>query len=870
MSNNQVNQKNVKMQLERLHQIEKTFQRIRKLIITEKNTNNLISLFCNLLVETGSYAASWIILFDENQTPTASAQSGIKQDFPVLLKHFQENKLNPCSKAALEQTGVILINDPKISCKQCALHGKLPNHKAFTIRIEHDNQVFGLLSVEVSKKIALAEGEVELFAEQAVNLALALHALEMKKEQEENQKFLTIMSNTAKFFLEVSDTQELYKCIANDLLKLSGGHAYIIVASIDNKEKEFTVQAIAGWSKIIQKASQIFNENPIGVSTTPNEEIIIPLHCGKLNLFDGDLYTMLKGTKSKQTCKTITLLAKIGDIYHIGLTKDSKLFGNITILQKKAHKNPLNSQIIEAFVNQAAIALQKHHTENELIQSEKRFRFLAENSLDCIWMINSELEFTYVSPSVKLLLDYTPEEIIGTKLSSYFTSEEFSNFSTRIYDFISEDNSILSTPLQTVMIRKNKEKVHVEITYKLVIGANKKLLGLQGTTRNVSNRVKIEKELQNIEKLKSVGLLAGGIAHDFNNILTGVYGNISLALNTLPKDTREYKYLTEANGSMNRAIRLTKQLLIFAKGGEPIKENIRISSLIKNVVKFDLSGSSILPIFRKEENLWITDADKGQIQQVFSNLTVNARHAMPNGGHIYVNLTNEKINHHSVLRKGNYIKIIFKDEGFGIESENLDRIFEPYFTTKAEGSGLGLSTVYSIIAKHDGFVKVSSKKNKGTTFAIFLPASTKIENRTPDKDSPVSKFISKKKYRILVMDDEQIICDLLTEMLELLGYESDFANEGNETIKKYRNSLQTNNPYDIMIMDLTIPGGKGGLETVKEILQLNPDAKVIVSSGYGHGKIMSDYKEYGFIDIAPKPYTIDNLQEILHRVLPSS
>ncbi len=867
MNKNSENQKNIEMRLKRLHHIEKTFQKIRKLIIKENNLDSLISHYCSLLVETGSYASSWIILLDDNKTPTASAQSGIKKEFSILLNNFKQNRFNACSEAALKQPGVVLIDNPTEACRECVLFGKQPGHKAFTIRIEHNNQIFGLLSVEVPIDIALTEDEVKLFAEQAVNLGLALHALEMEKEREEHQRFLNIMSDTAMYFLKVSNTRDLYKCIAKDLLKLTGGNAYIVVASIDDKKKEFTVQAISGWGNIIQKASHLFGENPIGVSTTPYKEIVDPLRSGKLNLFDGDLYTMLRGTKSKQICTAISLLAKIGNIYNIGLTKDNKLFGNITILRKKGYEAPPNKQIVEAFVNQAAIALQKHHTENELLKSEKRFRFLAENSLDCIWMMNLDLEFTYTSPSVKLLLDYTPEELIGTKLSSYFTSEEFSKFSACILDFFERDRSNPLTPVQTVMIKKGGEEVDVEITYKPIFGTNNEILGLQGTTRNVANRVKTEKELQNIEKLKSVGILAGGIAHDFNNILTGVYGNISLAMNKLQKDLPEYMYLEEANNSMNRAILLTKQLLTFAKGGEPIKESVLISSLIKDVVRFDLSGSNILPIFRQDNNLWATDADKGQIQQVFSNLTVNARHAMPEGGHIFVSLANKTITHHTVLAEGNYIKITFKDEGTGIESENLDRIFEPYFSTKASGSGLGLSTVYSVITKHDGFVEVVSEKNKGTNFTIFLPASDKMEAREPEQGTTASKGIRKEKHRILVMDDEQVICELLTEMLEMLGYDSDFAYEGNETIKKYQKSLQVNNPYDLVIMDLTIPGGKGGLETVKEILEINPNAKVIVSSGYGHGKIMSNYKEYGFIDIAPKPYTMDKLEEILHRVL---
>ena len=729
---------NAENKITRLYNILSTFRNIHKIIVQEKSIDNLISSFCTELIISGCYTASWIMLLDKNKQTSKMAQHGFSNEFSTLIKQFRKNEYNVCSSRALLSPGVVQINASKTLCKNCPLYGKLPSHQAFTIRIEYENQIFGLLSVEIPKSISLAEEEAELFAEISQNLGFALHTISMEKEAEEQRIFLNAMSATAMFFLDESKPEKLYDYIANQLLTLTANNAYVIVASVDKAESYITVQSISGLNKIIQKAADVLGEGPVGIKIPLTLSPTSDLRTGKLHRFDGGLYELFQGSRSKLICSTLTKLAKIGSIYQIGLTRDNHLFGNITFLHKDNNTVAPNPTTTEAFAKQTSIAIHKNL---------------------------------------------------------------------------------------------------------------------------------VEKELQKMEKLQSVGLLAGGIAHDFNNILTGVYGNISLAMNTLTKKNREYQYLKKANNSMNRAIRLTKQLLTFAKGGEPIKESIRISSLIRNVVKFDLSGSSILPIFRKDNNLWTTDADKGQIQQVFSNLTVNARHAMPEGGHIFVNLTNEAITNHTVLTEGNYIKITFKDEGTGIKSENLDRIFEPYFSTKASGSGLGLSTVYSVIAKHDGFVEVSSEKNKGTNFTIFLPASDKMEAREPEQGTTASKGIRKEKHRILVMDDEQVICELLTEMLHILGYGSDFANEGNETIKKYKKSLQTNNPYDIVIMDLTIPGGKGGLETVKEILQINPNAKVIVSSGYGHGKIMSNYKEYGFIDIAPKPYTMDKLEEILHRVL---
>ncbi len=863
---NHLDKANAENEITRLYNILNAFRQIHKLIVQEKNIDKLINSFCTELIISGCYTSSWIILLDKNRTTVKWAQHGLSKGFATLIKQISNGKFNACSKKALVSSGVVQIHDSKALCKDCPLYGKRPDHQTFTIRVEYENQIFGLLSVEIPKSISLAEEETELFTEISQDLGLALHTISMEKQAEEQRIFLSAMSETAMFFLNESKPEKLYEYIANQLLTLTANNAYVIVASVDKTESSITVQSISGLNKIIKKVADILGEGPVGLKIPLSLSPTSALRTGKLYLFEGGLYELFEGSRSKLICSTLSKLAKIGDIYQIGLTKDGHLFGNITFLHKDNNTVAPNPITTEAFAKQTSIAIHKNLIEKELLANEKKFRLLSENSTDCIWTINTNFEFTYTSPSVKRLLNYSPSEINGTKLSEYFTKNEFSKINLEIMNEIRENpNHIYSR--QTKMLRKNGDEVHVEITSRAVLGANNKFLGLQGVTRDITQRMADAKELQKMEKLQSVGLLAGGIAHDFNNILTGVYGNISLAMNTLPEKTREYRYLEEANNSMNRAIRLTKQLLTFAKGGEPVKQSVHIISLIKDVVKFDLSGSNILPIFLNEENLFSTNADKGQIQQVFSNLTVNARHAMPSGGHIYINLTNETMTHHPALADGKYVKITFKDEGVGIKKENLNRIFEPYFTTRESGSGLGLSTVYSVIAKHDGFVEVDSEENKGTIFSIFLPASTKVELKETKINSPVVKRAVRKKLNILIMDDEQVICELLTEMLEILGYESDFANEGNETIKKYKKSLQTNNPYDLVIMDLTIPGGKGGLETVKEILQLNPDAKIVVSSGYGHGKIMSDYKEYGFVDIAPKPYTIDKLEETLHRVL---
>ncbi|MCD6388021.1 MAG: cache domain-containing protein [Desulfobulbaceae bacterium] len=389
-----------------------------------------------------------------------------------------------------------------------------------------------------------------------------------------------------------------------------------------------------------------------------------------------------------------------------------------------------------------------------------------------------------------------------------------------------------------------------------------------GTHQDITQRKRAEEELQKMDKLKSVGTLAGGIAHDFNNILMSLFGNISIAKLELSKDHPAFKFLSEAEKSMNRATRLTNQLLTFAKGGKPIKKDIPLDELVEGTVRFDLSGSNVKPVFETSANLWLAEVDKGQMQQVFSNLTINANQAMPDGGHLYITMENEDLSDKSLLdlKPGKYIKVTVRDEGTGIDKKHLERIFDPYFTTKQAGSGLGLATTYSIVNRHGGHISVESALGKGTVFTLHLPASE--ARRLPEAREPAAKpFSPAQRAKGLVMDDEEMIRDIASQMLKKNGYKVQTAEGGKQAIEMYSQALDSGEPFDAVILDLTIPGGMGGEAAIKEILVLDPKAKCIVSSGYADDRIMSNYTEYGFKDIVSKPYAISQLQEVLSRVL---
>ncbi len=389
--------------------------------------------------------------------------------------------------------------------------------------------------------------------------------------------------------------------------------------------------------------------------------------------------------------------------------------------------------------------------------------------------------------------------------------------------------------------------------------------------REIEEKEKMEEALLRIQKLEALGLLAGGLAHDFNNILGIIIGNLSLARLHVKKDEKLVKYLADTEKSCFRARDLTNQLLTFSKGGAPVRKLISMPEFIEESVIFVLRGSNTGYELSIAPDLFYAEIDKGQINQAINNIIINAVQAMPNGGIIKVKAENFIINPEDStlipLKQGNYIKIIIKDHGQGIDKENLKNIFDPYFTTKQKGNGLGLAMVHSIIKRHGGYIGVKSVKSKGTSFQIYLPASMKkIEENTAEADFSAEE-VSERPGKILIMDDDEMIREVVGEMLMHMGYAVDFSNDGVDTCKKYTYSIEKKEKFDLIIMDLTIPGGMGGKEAVKKILEIDPTAKVVVSSGYSNDPVMGDYKSYGFSGVVVKPFQINELKAVITGLL---
>ena len=420
-------------------------------------------------------------------------------------------------------------------------------------------------------------------------------------------------------------------------------------------------------------------------------------------------------------------------------------------------------------------------------------------------------------------------------------------------------------PLRSETVHRiaSGELVPVEVTANYLEHDGRQLIA--GYFQDIRGRKKAQEGQLRTQKLESLGVLAGGIAHDFNNLLTGIMGNISLIRMMLPTESKVQERLQSCEKAVKEATSLTGQLLTFSRGGEPVKKLIDLHLVVQDAATFALRGSNVAGKLQIDEGLWPIEADAGQIGQVLNNLLINADQSMPEGGMVRVVLDNCTLakNEIAALQPGPYVLISVADHDCGISPEDLSRIFDPYFTTKTTGTGLGLTSIYSIVKRHGGEVIVSSKVGEGTIFKVSLPASP--ESRVEDKAAETQPHHTGEGY-VILMDDEENIREVAGEMLSFFGYRSSLCSCGEEVVALYKGELELGIRPAAVIMDLTVPGKMGGLEAASKILELDPSARIIVSSGYSHDAVMSDYQKYGFSDALHKPFSMEEMSAVLKKI----
>ncbi len=514
----------------------------------------------------------------------------------------------------------------------------------------------------------------------------------------------------------------------------------------------------------------------------------------------------------------------------------------------------------------ARTGAKRKSAEETIREREEQLRAINSAAANAIIVIDNNKKVLHWNPAAEKLFQYTQEEVMDKPITAIIAPPKHQSTFTKISKKfnIPDKDSTGSKTIELFGYKKDGTEFPVEVSFSAFKSRDQ--WHTVGIIRDISTRKQMEKEVLQAQKFESLGVLASGIAHDFNNLLTAIIGNINLVCRlTNPKD-ENFELLESAEKAAMRAKALSQQLLIFSKRGNPIRKTTSIAPVIEEAADFALHGSTISCPIHIPEDLWLVDIDAGQMNQVIQSLIINAKEAITGSGSIEIscsNVTDLDLQAFPIPLKGNFTRIQIRDTGCGITKKDMSKIFDPYFTTKVNGRGLGLAIVYSILQKHDGHIFVQSEPDVGTTVSILLPASLDQHLKTGER----GETSLDRHYQIMVVDGEEMLLNIAKRMLVHLGHECICVKNSMEAIEIYKHLWKTGTPVDGVIIDLTIPGGMGGKETAGAIYDINPEAKIIVSSGYSNDPVMIDYDEYGFCAAIAKPFDMTELRDMLNSVM---
>jgi PAS domain S-box-containing protein len=500
---------------------------------------------------------------------------------------------------------------------------------------------------------------------------------------------------------------------------------------------------------------------------------------------------------------------------------------------------------------------ERRETEQKLLESERRYRELAGSLPQVVYETDTNGRLLFGNSIGLGMFGYGAEDLAG---------------GVNVLDLLIPGDRERARTAMAAIIRSGKPgggeynalrrdgSAFPVLVHSTAVNRDGIVCGTRGIMIDMTQQQSVEERQRQADKLESLGILAGGIAHDFNNILTGIAGNINLA--RLEDDREQARdLLREAEQETIAARSLSQQLLTFARGGAPVRTSERLQPILEESAGFALRGSIVHAAFAIDPALWTADIDKAQMAQVISNIVINAREAMPGGGTVTIQACNVVLHEDDVpgLVAGTYARIDIGDTGIGIPESDLHKVFDPYFSTKQRGSGLGLATAHTVVQKHGGCILVRSVLGQGTTFTIYLPANlSREQTNTREKLAAATGH-----GRVLVMDDEPSICRVATAMLRRLGYDAESVSNGDRAIETVTAAMREHRPFDILIMDLTIAGGMGGSQALALLRSQGCSATAIASSGYSTDAVMADHKAYQFDGILVKPYNMEELAAAL-------
>jgi len=608
-------------------------------------------------------------------------------------------------------------------------------------------------------------------------------------------------------------------------------------------------------------------------------EIALDFALLSFNLVPVMFYACLIGTRRYQPLLALAVCLSLSLIYLLTALAEQNwvlnlrlgaIFVNTSIVSGIAgtiayHVMNMSWQLVGLAEQEAEHLRQKS---DEMQRAEERLRVTLHSIGDGVITTSLDSRITMINRVAERLTGWKADEAIDKPIQEVlqivdeFTGMPCENPVAKIL----EKNTTTELSANTILVSRDGTRRSIADSGAPIRDALQYTMGVVLVFRDETEKRRIEESLRKSERLESLGALAGGLAHDFNNLLCGLFGFIELAKTQADKPDEVRACLNEATEVFDRARGLTKQLLTFAKGGAPERQPTDLASLLRQGVQFALSGSSVAADFDIPPDLWSCDVDRSQLYQVFGNLALNGQQAMPEGGTLIVRAVNWPKGQPVPfgLDEGRYVKLSIRDEGMGILPNVLPRIFDPFYTTKEHGNGLGLAMVHSVVTQHGGHVDVTSAIGRGTTFSIYLPASEKSH----DEAAQVPQAQAKKgSGRILVVDDEDTNVRVASGLLKQLGYQPAGAHNEQEALYIFRKAREKGQPFDAAILDLTIKGGPGGKEIAQSLLKEDPNLKLIATSGYSNDPIMSEPTNYSFQNRLHKPFRLTELADILTNVL---
>ncbi|RKZ33996.1 hypothetical protein DRQ33_03090 [bacterium] len=919
--------------LVQLNSILHSIRNVNQLITRERDIHKLIEKSCKIMVGAGDYYEfCWIVLFDQNGNIVDYAQNGVETQFDIFVKQMKTGKIPVCIQQVLKSNEYVECCHNDKDCKDCPIRPKYQN-KLLLVPMNHQGVNYGIMAVSTNLYQQIYDEEKSFLEEITGDIAYAIHHSKLEQNIRESEiKYRTVFENTgtATCILENDGTISFAN---NKFAELTGYPLEAILNKKTWMEfvVEEDLQRMLYQHKLRRKSPEkALREYEFRFIDRQKNIKYIHLYIDIIPGTDKSIASLLDITEQKQAQKELEKSLKawnstfnaISDIVCV-ITDDHRFIQinsagcealglpaeeiigkkcyelihntnapipvcpckhTIETLEPSANEYEENGRYyelvawpiidsdgnIEAFAHIIRDITDKKKAQKSIREEKEKLKVTIESIGDAVITTDVDGKITLMNYVAEELTGWSSEEAIGKPLTEIFNiiSEETGERCENPVEKVIQSGKIVGLANSTILISKNGTRRRIADSGAPIRDEQGNIFGVVLVFRDITEDIKTRQELQKMNRLESLGVLAGGIAHDFNNMLTAIMLNISHSKILSEEGSKIYKLLDDTEKAAMRAQSLTEKLLTFSKGGSPVKETMEIQKVVRESADFVLSGSNTICKYSIPEDIWLVDADAGQISQAIQNIIINADQAMPEGGTIKLDMENVLVDKGTnlPLTPGRYVKISIQDEGIGIPKDYITKIFDPYFTTKQKGNGLGLAITYSIIKKHDGYISLDSKVGKGTTIDIYLPASEAGEQ----KIKMGRKKITTEPAKILLMDDEEQILEIVKSILESVGHKVETAINGKIAIEKYSKAKEQGKPFDVVILDLTVPGAMGGKEAIKELIQIEPDIKAIVSSGYSNDPVMANYKEYGFSAILSKPYRPNQIIEIVAEIISKS